>query len=729
MDENANNYNPLANIDDDSCTYDILGCMDEDANNYNPLANIDDDSCTYDILGCMDEDANNYNPLANIDDGSCISVVNGCTDEEAFNYNPLANTDDGSCISVVNGCTDEEAFNYNPLANTDDGSCIPVINGCTDEDAFNYNPLANTDDGSCIAVVNGCTDVNANNYNENANVDDDSCTYDLLGCTDANANNFNPLANVDDGTCTYDVEGCTDANANNFNPLANVDDGTCTYDVEGCTDANADNFNPNANVDDGSCIYSGCMDQLALNYNAQATIDDNSCEYKYPWHENILTTYFWVGEAPGEENSWVDNFGSAWDSKWMEHFGGVDDPDCRDGYHPCTFTPLENPFYCALPYSDFDDEGPKADRADVVPWFGDIENVDNQKSVIKNRWIRIKFNDEYAYCQWSDAGPGSNDDTAYVFGDSQPVHWDEIGLDTSPAIRDYLGMDGMDLADWQFVDDQDVPDGPWTDTITTTSTCWIYGGSPCQEEDTLFNHNVNTVFNNEAKDRKYFVYEPAACKNEDTDCPLLFMFHGLGGTAAGVTGNTYGWQQTADDNNFMVAFPDSLTLEAKNFGDFSDPAGKHWDITPLIFSETQDTKFVEEMITEIDSIYGVDETKIFTTGHSYGGYFSYYLNFVLNNKFKAFGSHSAGLIPYDILGFTVYWPAEPKNILQNGNTPAIIIHSSDDTIAPPLFATTLESQMIAKHHIPVQRIDLTNKNHNWDKTKNQVQWDFFLANS
>ena len=44
-----------------------LGCTDETANNFNPDANVDDGSCTYDVLGCTDETANT-NPDANVDD-------------------------------------------------------------------------------------------------------------------------------------------------------------------------------------------------------------------------------------------------------------------------------------------------------------------------------------------------------------------------------------------------------------------------------------------------------------------------------------------------------------------------------------------------------------------------------------------------------------------------------------------------------------------------------------
>ena len=59
-----------------------MGCTDEEANNYSSEANVDDGSCTYDVMGCTDEEANNYNSEANVDDGSCTYDVMGCTDEK-----------------------------------------------------------------------------------------------------------------------------------------------------------------------------------------------------------------------------------------------------------------------------------------------------------------------------------------------------------------------------------------------------------------------------------------------------------------------------------------------------------------------------------------------------------------------------------------------------------------------------------------------------------------------
>ena len=57
-----------------ACTSDneesYFGCMDDTAMNYNPIANVDDDSCLF-AEGCMDIEACNFNEYAIVDDGSC----------------------------------------------------------------------------------------------------------------------------------------------------------------------------------------------------------------------------------------------------------------------------------------------------------------------------------------------------------------------------------------------------------------------------------------------------------------------------------------------------------------------------------------------------------------------------------------------------------------------------------------------------------------------------------
>lgn len=48
--------------------------------------------------GCTDEGADNYDPTATFDDESCVYTVLGCTSPTACNYNQFATDNDGSCI-------------------------------------------------------------------------------------------------------------------------------------------------------------------------------------------------------------------------------------------------------------------------------------------------------------------------------------------------------------------------------------------------------------------------------------------------------------------------------------------------------------------------------------------------------------------------------------------------------------------------------------------------------
>lgn len=191
----------------------------------------------------------------------------------------------------------------------------------------------------------------------------------------------------------------------------------------------------------------------------------DSFEGRYPWKVNIMTTVFWVGEEATPNNP-VPNTRSAWDINWVVDFGGFDDPDPanRRGYIPANFTPRLNPFYIALPYNDVTSGATKAEAPEVIPWFRDAYRKYGQ-SVCQNRWIEIRNREgRSCFAQWSDCGPFRTDDWQYVFGDEIPP-WNingGAGLDVSPAVRDFLGLNGKDLTCWRFVDFRDVPPGPWS---------------------------------------------------------------------------------------------------------------------------------------------------------------------------------------------------------------------------------------------------------------------------
>lgn len=252
----------------------------------------------------------------------------------------------------------------------------------------------------------------------------------------------------------------------------------------------------------------------------------------------------------------------------------------------------------------------------------------------------------------------------------------------------------------------------------------------------------------QTKTRTYYVYQPEACKTKS--CPLVIMFHGLNPVpgqvdAARVTADSYGWQATADKNEFVVVFPSALSLAPKSFyGIQYDPPSalgsgnsQRWDIAPITlfgytFKATQDTEFVSKIIGEMAANYKTLTSHVFATGHSHGAFFSYYVTMYLNKVgttkvVQAFASHSGGLASY----YGVYWPPRPwdaKN-LSSKVAPGLIIFSGNDPIVPASWTKALYNDLIAKKHKATLDEIKPGISHAWDVGRNQKQWDFFVANS
>ncbi len=203
----------------------------------------------------------------------------------------------------------------------------------------------------------------------------------------------------------------------------------------------------------------------SISKNKSTTEADPKTTSSFPLRRNIVTTYFWIGQGDTPISA-TTNIKSAWDSFWKKNFGGIDCPDqrkdakkFREASLPRKFAPTLNPFYVALPFNDI--AFPKKSRKWVYWWDENKFQKARFESQCKGRWIMIRFNNKVCYAQWEDVGPLRYDHAEYVFGDELPTRHSRAGLDVSPAVRDYLGLSGLDKTDWKFVEDDQVPYGPW----------------------------------------------------------------------------------------------------------------------------------------------------------------------------------------------------------------------------------------------------------------------------
>lgn len=205
----------------------------------------------------------------------------------------------------------------------------------------------------------------------------------------------------------------------------------------------------------------------------------------YPWHTEIVAATFWVGEVVDPEAADGSQELSAYDSRWMDRYGGCDGMwihgECRteqryaeNGWWPRHMEPQMNPFYLDLPFDDVNDDAAFAMRGEVIPWAGDpgyAEHIDDRSfSLMKNRWVEIRHAGRTCYGQIMDAGPGVYDDAPYVFGidDRRPANrkFRGAGMDVSPALNGCLDLAGLNQlisrVEWRFVEAGEVPSGPWS---------------------------------------------------------------------------------------------------------------------------------------------------------------------------------------------------------------------------------------------------------------------------
>ena len=238
--------------------------------------------------GCNDPLANNFDPLALVDDGSCLYACVDSDTTESFetglgaweqdlNDNFDWTAQSGSTLSGNTGPTSafdgsiylytESSGNYSNTANL----VLPCFDPTTFTSAtfvFAYHMF-----GSAMGTLNvdastdgGVTWVNlwtlsgdqGNQWNE-AVIDLSSYTSQVkLRVQGITGTSFTSDMAIDLLRLQEaPVPGCTDPNATNYDPLANYDDGSCTY-ISGCTNTLADNYDPLAYLDDGSCTYTGC---------------------------------------------------------------------------------------------------------------------------------------------------------------------------------------------------------------------------------------------------------------------------------------------------------------------------------------------------------------------------------------------------------------------------------------------------------------------------------------
>ncbi|MBI5380719.1 MAG: dienelactone hydrolase family protein [Opitutae bacterium] len=133
--------------------------------------------------------------------------------------------------------------------------------------------------------------------------------------------------------------------------------------------------------------------------------------------------------------------------------------------------------------------------------------------------------------------------------------------------------------------------------------------------------------------REALVYAPARAKTELT--PVVFVFHGHGGSMQNVV-RSFAlhtlWPEA------IVVYPQGLATP----GQLTDPEGKKagWQST-VGAQDDRDLKFFDAMLAGLGADFRVDPKRLYATGHSNGGGFTYLLWATRGKKFAAFAPSAA----------------------------------------------------------------------------------------
>ncbi len=133
--------------------------------------------------------------------------------------------------------------------------------------------------------------------------------------------------------------------------------------------------------------------------------------------------------------------------------------------------------------------------------------------------------------------------------------------------------------------------------------------------------------------REALVYAPAAAKEKAL--PLVFVFHGHGGSM----------QNTLRSFALNTHWPDALSVYPQGLptpGRLTDPEGKKRGWQHGAGDEgDRDLKFFDALLARLKGDYQIDETRVYSTGHSNGGAFTYLLWAERGEQFAAMAPSAA----------------------------------------------------------------------------------------
>ncbi len=167
-----------------------------------------------------------------------------------------------------------------------------------------------------------------------------------------------------------------------------------------------------------------------------------------------------------------------------------------------------------------------------------------------------------------------------------------------------------------------------------------------------------SIFHDNLK-RDYIIHIPSSYDNE-TPVPLVLCFHGYGGSASGISYTNFNY--VSDTANFIVVYPQGTLFKGKS----------HWNVGGwTLGSNIDDVNFISSLLDSLSESYNINQSRIYSTGMSNGGYMSFLLACQLSERIAAIASVTGSMTPQT---YNLCNPQRPIPVLQ--------IHGTKDRRVP-----------------------------------------------
>ncbi|MEM8857812.1 MAG: PHB depolymerase family esterase [Chloroflexota bacterium] len=161
-------------------------------------------------------------------------------------------------------------------------------------------------------------------------------------------------------------------------------------------------------------------------------------------------------------------------------------------------------------------------------------------------------------------------------------------------------------------------------------------------------------------ERMYLLHVPESANSPDP-LPLLLNLHGFTGTSESQLGYA-DFRAIADREGIILVYPQGTLLNNDT----------HWNVGSWTSASTvDDTAFLSELIDVLIADFNVDADRVYSIGHSNGGFMSFLLACQAGEKITAIASISGTMSPEN---FAECEPSHPTPVLQ--------IHGTADSVIP-----------------------------------------------